>query len=288
MKTFATAVRAEPTAPRPCALCGAERFGPLWRLEGFSFVRCGSCGLIQQNPQPAREAVLARYGSEYLEYETERQFEYRDLELLALEDLGFEEAAAGLVVRARKERRAVRFLDVGCATGALLEHFRSRGWDCQGIEVSAEEAAWGRKHWGLDILSTTLEDAGLAAASREVVHASHLVEHLNDPRSFLAECRRVLAPEGLLVLATPNADGFQARLLRARWRSAIYDHLYLFSRRTLSALLADCGFDILRSITWGGWAAGLRPAFLKRPLDRAAKRFGFGDVMAYIARRRPD
>ena len=52
----------------------------------------------------------------------------------------------------------------------------------------------------------------------------------------------MLAPGGILALTTPNADGFQARLLGPEWRSAIYDHLYLFSLRTLASLLESHGF----------------------------------------------
>jgi 2-polyprenyl-3-methyl-5-hydroxy-6-metoxy-1,4-benzoquinol methylase len=257
---------------------------PLWELEGFSFVRCASCGLVQQNPQPEPASVLSRYDASYLEYEEKEQFGYRDLELATLADLGFEEAARPLVLRAKEADRAPSLLDVGCATGALLEHFSRQGWACTGVEACAPAAAYGRERFGLDIRPTTLEAARLPAASFEVVHASHLIEHLNDPAAFLAEALRLLAPGGLLLLTTPNVDGFQAKLSGAEWRSAIYDHLYLFSKRTLSALLAEAGFDILATMSWGGWPRGRKPAFLKVPLDRAAKRLDRGDVMAFMAR----
>lgn len=284
MKTFATRPRAEPLSPRPCPLCGGRDLAPHWDCGSFRFARCLSCGLIQQNPQPEASAVLARYDESYLAYEEERQFDYRDLELLALADLRFEEAAAPLRRRAEAEGRLPRVLDVGCATGALLADFRERGWEAVGVEACAPAAAYGRKRFGLDIRASTLEAARLPSASFEVLHASHLVEHLNEPAAFLKEAARLLAPGGLLVLATPNADGLQARLLGPEWRSAIYDHLCLFSRRSLPDLLARKGFAVERLVTWGGWAAGLKPAFVKRPLDRAAKRLGFGDVMAIMAR----
>lgn len=287
MKTFATAARPEPTARKACALCGGEMFSPLWRLDGFAFSRCRDCGLIQQNPQPLPGAVLRRYGEEYLAYEVARQFDYRDLELLALSDLRFEERTAPLVAAARKEGRAPSILDVGCATGALLAHFRETGWLATGVEACAESAAYGRGHFGLDIRSSTLEEAELPASGFDVIHASHLIEHLNDPAGFLARARGLLRPGGLLFLTTPNADGFQARLLGSAWRSAINDHLYLFSARTLTSMLERGGFDVEGSLTWGGWAKGLRPAFLKAPLDRAAKRLGFGDVMACVASCKP-
>ena len=187
------------------------------------------------------------------------------------------------MTRARREGRKPRFLDVGCATGALLVHFREEGWEVAGAETCAGAAAYGRERHGLDIRPATLAEAGFEASSLDVIHASHLMEHLNDPAAFLACARSLLGPEGLLFLTTPNADGFQARLLGAGWRSAINDHLYLFSARHLDAMLARAGFRTEARITWGGWARGLRPGFLKRPLDRAAKKHGRGDVMACVA-----
>jgi SAM-dependent methyltransferase len=106
-----------------------------------------------------------------------------------------------------------------------------------------------------------------------------LIEHLNDPASFVKEVFRILAPEGRFMVTTPNIDGLQSRLLKGRWRSAIFDHLYLFSIRTLSALLEKTGFSIEKTVTWGGLAAGLGPRWIKAPMDRLAKKMGFGDVM---------
>jgi len=280
MKTFATAPRAEARLSRPCALCGGRRFEALWDCGGFGFVRCISCGLIQQNPQPLPEAVLARYDAAYRDYEIERQFDYAALEGKTLEDLGIEDLEADLKRRSASRPRVV---DAGCATGALLDRLRSRGWDCCGVEPCTEAAAYGRAHFGLDIRPLTLEKASLPAGSFDLVHASQLIEHLNEPGLFLDEARRILAPGGSLILATPNADGFQAHHFGAAWRSAINDHLYLFSLNTLKALLRAHGFEPLRWITWGGWAAGQRPRFLKKPLDWAAKRYGQGDVMAILA-----
>jgi SAM-dependent methyltransferase len=273
----------------PCALCGSSRFAPLWDCEAFSFVRCRACGLIQQNPQSEPQAIAERYdgrsSADYLRYEEEHQYAYRDLELLALGDIGLEAAARPLFERSRSEGRRPRALDVGCATGALLDALRERGWEPQGVEISEAQARYGEARYRLPIHAGTLESAAFPDSSFELVHASHLIEHLNDPASFLDEVRRLLAPGGLLALTTPNADGFQARLLGGNWRSAIYDHLYLFSSRTLGALLKSKGFEVSALATWGGWARGLKPAFLKPALDPIAKRLGIGDVVAILARR---
>ena len=122
----------------------------------------------------------------------------------------------------------------------------------------------------------------------DAILASHLVEHLNDPASLVWEARRLLVPGGFFIVTTPNISGFQAKLFRGGWRSAIFDHLYLFSVKTLSALLRQNGFGIEKIVTWGGLAAGTAPAPVKRIFDRAAKRFGFGDVMLISATHKDD
>jgi SAM-dependent methyltransferase len=235
------------------------------------------------NPQPEKAAVSERYqalhGKDYLSYELANEGPFLRLQELGLRDAGFSRIEAELKARAAKPR----VLDAGCATGALLEKLRDRGWDCRGLEISPS-GDYARRERGLEVLGLPLEACAFPGASFHLVLASHLIEHLNDPAGFAAEVRRILAPGGYFLVTTPNIDGLQARLFRERWRSAIFDHLYLFSVKTLSRLLRDQGFKIERVRTWGGLARGAAPRPLKNLADRAAKQFGFGDVMLIRAR----
>jgi 2-polyprenyl-3-methyl-5-hydroxy-6-metoxy-1,4-benzoquinol methylase len=285
LKTWSTPAAPEERRAVPCILCGGGRFKPGLSCGGFFYVRCRDCGLVQMNPQPAAEAVLRRYreghGEDYLAYEAANEGPFLRLQELALGDGGFYAAEPGLM----GGREKPRVLDIGCATGALLEKLRDRGWAVQGVEICGPQAEYARRQRRLPVLDRPLEENRLGEKQFQAVLASHLIEHLNDPRSFLEEARRILAPGGRLYLTTPNIGGFQARLLGGRWRSAIFDHLYLFSVRTLSALLTRTGFTVEKIVTWGGLAAGLAPAPVKGFFDRAAKRFGFGDVALIRAAR---
>lgn len=278
VKTWSTPIVPELRSRVPCALCGGGRFVPALDCGGFAFVRCRRCGLVQQNPQPEPSAVESRYrenhGEDYLAYELANERAFLALQELALADIGFDWEACG------------RALDVGCATGALLEKLRARGWETAGVELCEPSADYARTKRRLDVRPVPLERAAFETASFDLVHASHLIEHLNDPRSFAAEAARVLKRGGTFLVATPNIDGFQARLFGSAWRSAIFDHLYLFSKRSLSALLESEGFAVERTATWGGLAAGAAPAWLKKIADRAVKRVGAGDVMLMKAIRR--
>ncbi len=262
----------------PCPLCGATKIRGEWPAQGIVFKRCAACGLWRQDPQPEARAIVARYGDDYLAYETARHLEYRGIALRSLSEAGLKPAQA-----VAPDGKRLSVLEIGCATGALLSVFSEAGWDATGVEVGPSMVAYARSAFGLNVTQGTIESAGLPAGAFDAVIATHLIEHLNDPRSFLREVRRTLRPDGGLWLVTPNADGFQARLMGPKWRSAIRDHLYLFSVRTLGALLSQEGYSVDYVGTWGGWPAGMRPVFLKKLVDAAAKRLGWGDVMVIRA-----
>jgi SAM-dependent methyltransferase len=178
-----------------------------------------------------------------------------------------------------------KFLDIGCATGMLLAHMKERGWEEQGVEVCEPSARFGREARRLQILTSTLEDAAFDRDTFHVIHCSHLIEHLEDPGSFFKEVHRVLKPGGYLILTTPNISGLQARLKRGGWRSAIADHLYLFSPATLRLYLREHHLEPLRWKTWGGIPKGEAPESIKKIVDRLVKVLGWGDVMICCARK---
>jgi 2-polyprenyl-3-methyl-5-hydroxy-6-metoxy-1,4-benzoquinol methylase len=298
MKTWSTPVKQQNCEQVPCVLCGGAEFKPYLSCEGFSYVICKKCKLVQMNPQPKTEDVQFRYrqdhGKDYLSYELANEEAFLHLQELALKDAGFFEAGfyeagffeAGFFEsenrdspRDKKERGKPSVLDIGCATGALLARLRERGWKTTGVEISLPQAEYARRERGLDVRTAPLEENHFDENSFTAVLASHLIEHLNNPSSLVREAHRILVPGGRFFITTPNIAGFQFYLFRGKWRSAIFDHLYLFSVKTLKALLMRNGFVIEKIVTWGGLAAGTVPAPLKRAADKTAKRVGAGDVM---------
>lgn len=100
---------------------------------------------------------------------------------------------------------------------------------------------------------------GLPFADVASIYAEHFLEHLtlDEGMAFLKECRRVLRPDGVLRLSTPNLDWVilthyrgptasdaEAREDAFRLNRAFHGwgHRFLYNRATLSAVLAACGF----------------------------------------------
>ena len=288
IKTWSTPVSAGISRTVPCALCKGSSFRRGLDCGDFSYVRCVSCGLVQMNPQPDKAEVMRRYrevyGDDYLSYELRNEDAFLGLQLLALKDSGFETHEKYLFGKLAETGIQPHVLDIGCATGTLLEYLRNRDWRVTGVEISPS-AEYARNRRNLDISSLPLEENRFSPETFDIIHASHFIEHLNDPRSFLDETFRILKQDGHVFIITPNISGFQARFFGSRWRSAIFDHLYLFSKGTLIKLLKNTGFKIERCRSWGGLAAGMAPKWLKKTADFLAKHFNCGDVMIIRAKK---
>lgn len=279
MKTYYTEPKpGEEHEAARCPVCGRQDTKPLWDCGSFRFARCLGCGHVYQNPRPVQAALAERYDDGYKQYEIESAAPFFNLMRLGLEDLGFDELEACM----GPERS---FLDVGCATGVLVRHLADRGWRAVGVELCEGSARWGIEKRGVDIRIGTLEASAFPDRSFDLVHASHLIEHLPEPGRYVDELARIVKPGGYVITVTPTTSGLQAKLFGARWRSAIADHVHLFSTPGLKRLFLERGFKIERVRTWGGLAQGYGPPWLKRPLDRLAKRWGFGDVVAILARK---
>jgi SAM-dependent methyltransferase len=143
-----------------------------------------------------------------------------------------------------------RYLEIGCAGGAMLAEARNGGFDTVGVELSSEMAEWGRKHLQLDIREGKVETQNFPEDSFNVVFLGDVIEHLPNPRTVLEEIRRILEPEGIVALAYP----MELNSLVPRVRSAFHlgrqsphkpYHLFYYDTCTMKALLEQCGFEEL-------------------------------------------
>lgn len=284
MKTYSSVPNnSERVLPIVCPICGSkiEKQKSLYNLDSFIFRKCTVCSLVLQNPQPIFSDLQNRYDENYFKYEIENEESFFSLMMMALTDISFKNLP--LIARSDgKIEGSRRILDIGCATGRFLYEFKQRGWETAGVEICSNAAEYGNKQRNVNIKNCTLEKAAFTDKYFSVIHASHLIEHLNDPLSFLSEVYRILSDEGYFIVVTPNIKSFQGILTGYRWRSAIADHLFLYSVDTLKNICNKAGFTMITRKTWGGLPKGSAPPWLKRIFDSFAKKTGLGDVMVTL------
>ena len=112
--------------------------------------------------------------------------------------------------KARRPLEGLRLLDAGCGGGLVTEPMGRLGAHAVGIDAGDANVKAAMVHADavrvdVDYRVGTIE--GLIAAGEkpfDIVLALEVIEHVADPAQFLADCARLLAPGGLLVMATLN------------------------------------------------------------------------------------
>ena len=147
----------------------------------------------------------------------------------------------------------VGFVDMGCQalntrSGVWLhEHLARTARELVGIDLDAagveDAVARGYEAYALDACDqAAVASAGIAPA--DVVVAGEVIEHLDDPGSFLQGVHHLVAPGGVLVVTTPNATGLvNAFALLGNFEVNHPDHVVMFTCRTLDGMLGRHGWE---------------------------------------------
>lgn len=164
--------------------------------------------------------------------------------------------------------RAGALLEVGPAFGAFALLAKDAGFDVEVVEMDARCCAFLREVGGIRVI----QDADVARAicdrgPYDVVALWHVVEHLPDFGPVLTALAARVRPGGYLVVATPNPDSLQFRLLGRYWahtdaprhvvlipRSLLVEHMRSHGFSVASATMTDLG-----GLGWNhfGWQTSL-------------------------------
>lgn len=144
--------------------------------------------------------------------------------------------------------RKGRLLDVGCGDGSFLAHARRTGFDVYGIDLDRKSVEAAREKLGMkDVYPFSLADSIGFAEERglkfDVVTFFEVLEHQDNPRSFLSDIKGLLSPGGYIAGSVPNRNRF---LVDVERRSGVVDfpphHFLWFSRGDLSFFFRKMGF----------------------------------------------
>jgi SAM-dependent methyltransferase len=221
----------------PCNLCGG--IGDVAAAGHPRLLRCRECGLVTLEKFPDHRELAALYQEDYYREATGERFLAPFEWALSL----FARLRARAIIRRQAAPGAI--LDVGCGRGDLLEVFRARGWRAVGTQISRTAAEAARRRRGVEVILGELPDLDLPGSSFHAVTFFHVLEHLDRPRAYLEEARRLLVDGGLLVIEIPNFSTLGFRILGTRNFCMDFPrHLVFFTPRSLATLVESCGFTI--------------------------------------------
>ena len=221
----------------------------LWKIGDYHIVECCDSSLVYL-ANPLNNEELAKYYSlKYFEGDSKRKgySSYTADEFILRKNFQYLlECLVEELRRSGNTAESLSLLEVGCAYGYFLDEARKYFGPVRGIEVNEEVARIGRERFGLTVDSSPEAIMSIERESLDVIAMWDVVEHLQRPRSVLASCAKGLRPGGLLCLTTGDIGSLLARTMGRRWRLINPpQHIAYFSRDTLTALLHECGFDVL-------------------------------------------
>lgn len=258
-----------------CELCGAQGRKLYTDLADRLFGAPGywqmkqcinpDCGMLWLDPMP----LAGDIGMAYENYYTHHKFgndRRKSLSHFVMESL--RQSLAWMTnLNATKQSRqyqylqkkpAGRLLDIGCGAGDYLNLMRTIGWVVEGVDFDAAAVKNARDQFGIKVHEGQLEDINFPDRSFDAITMNHLIEHVFYPVKLIQECRRLLKPNGSLVIITPNSKSLGHKFFSRDWRGLEPPrHLHIYSPASLKLVAIKAGFDKVEIFTTPANAEGI-------------------------------
>ena len=155
----------------------------------------------------------------------------------------------------------MKVLDVGCGSGKFVRYLRGKSINATGIEPS--QALYDSYLSGENIFQNkTVESLSAEVSMRwTVITVLDVLEHVEDPNSFIMALRKVLADDGYIFIVTPDVGSITAKILGRHWHFFHKYHLSYFSKKTFSRFCEIYGFDV---VSWRQMAVNFSVGYIIR------------------------
>jgi SAM-dependent methyltransferase len=229
-----------------CLLCNNSEFDIIAKKDQYGIpletAICNHCGLIFSRQQFAKDSAKVFYGEYYRKI-------YEGVPSPTLDHGFYSRLYAGDMVP-----KVPRFigqdstvLELGCGGGWNLLPFLKKGIRHVGYDYDGYMIKFGREQYGLNLRGGGLETAQADHVRADFVIISHVLEHINDPITFMKRLSTILKEGGLVRITVPCLDClgyFGGSGIGYRLGMALQNaHTYTFSEQTLRELLLIAGFE---------------------------------------------
>lgn len=144
-----------------------------------------------------------------------------------------------------------KLLEIGPASGGFACLAKQAGFDVEVIEMNKECCEFLEGKLGVRVINSHNEQEALAKLEQKSVIALwQVIEHLRDPFGLLTEaCNKILSG-GILVIAAPNPDALQFRILGRHWVHVDAPrHVYLIPQNVLVEKAKAMGMKLVFATT---------------------------------------
>jgi len=141
--------------------------------------------------------------------------------------------------------RGKNILDVGCGVGSLLDMLKNVSHSQIGIEPCNPYLESLSKR-GYEVYSNLFEAINNNNGNIDYAFSIQVIEHVDNPKEFLKEIKRLIRPGGKLLISTPNRDDILMNLLKDEFSPFFYrtQHRWYFDKNSLTVCAKHAGFKV--------------------------------------------
>lgn len=229
-----------------CPICDSKEFNHIITCKDFTvsqnpfnIVECTQCSFHFTNPRPTNEKLPDFYKSiNYISHsDTKKGFVSQVYHLVRKYTLNQK-------LKLLKANVAVgNLLDYGCGTGMFLKQANAKGWNSFGTEPDEGARELSNSNKKLVFGNKQELNTFNPLITFNAITLWHVLEHVTDLPETLNFFKQKLNKNGVLIIAVPNYNSYDAKHYKALW--AAYDlprHLYHFESNTISQLMSQHGF----------------------------------------------
>jgi SAM-dependent methyltransferase len=213
-----------------CVVCAGMSERIVWRENGYEGRLC-RCGTVYTWPEPPAGAIDPTNDSHSERY--------------------YSAYASLKAVWVHRLKPGGRLLEIGCGEGHFLGSAKSLGYEVAGVEPNPREARRVAERLGIEVRCSMLEELVWPHADFDVVYHCDLLSHFSNPVHALRKMAALLAPNGLLAFETGTLGEIQPFWYRWIGKLGYPQHRWLYSEKSLRALLAEAGLEIVRMRHFG-------------------------------------
>jgi SAM-dependent methyltransferase len=240
----------------------------------FDYYRCSSCDLVFLHPQPGN---MSKY------YQTEFYYIPSTIEELCRNARG-EKYKVKLI---QQFVSSGTLLDIGPGPGGFLYWAKQEGFTVEALEMNQQCCQFISDVLKIPAIQGESIQNDLPEGKKyDIISLWHVLEHLAAPWKALEEISERLHPGGLLVIAMPNRNSFQFKVLGRYWPHVDAPrHFQLIPDALLISSLKRLGYTLLYKTTndeggrsWNrfGWDRALKNRIRSRWLKKVTKLLSLG------------
>jgi len=225
-----------------CSICGSYKIEKKFSQTANNAVfKCTECGTEFLFPQLSDGELKLLYSENYYKaWGLQGEHENEATKKMKM-------ATFSLSIKLiQKYRPNGRLLDIGCATGYLLEVANQAGYETYGIEISEYSSTIAKKKFGdKNIFCGTLEECDFEKNFFDAITMTDLIEHVRNPQNVLNEAASLLKPGGILLITTPDDSTMSNKLFGKKWPHYKTEHFFYLNHKSIKMLADKCGFNLL-------------------------------------------